>query len=325
MRRFFYIAPLVVMAIASCGNAGREFSAEEQTPQSLDGKGLAVEIIADYNLETYERPIDRTSDFAFIDSQVSSAMQASTLYADEDGTDTWTESSQIPFCARISETTSIYCDGTSKYEQITDLNPDSNPLLGLHDTELDLSYVIARISIKDGVSTTYNRYGEVLATNEVEMPDYSGLLAELKDAQAYSEIETKSGIKHDINWLRAQMASQYQTKAGGEPSYSIYEAEGGKVILEQNIGLTKAGEELTIKTIYSPDIELNYGYEQLVDGKLQVKCTHSFDSSVPSNEVSKNNPVRTIQEELSYRTDGTPVIKVSEKEFMVNKVRYNLN
>lgn len=323
MKKSIPLILLVSIAAASCGNAGRELSTDGQTLRSLDGDGLAIEIVSDYNLSSYERLLDEETDMDLIDSQVGSAMRASTLYSDADAAETWSESSRIPFCARVSERTSIFQDGSSEYVQTTDLDSGTNPLLGLRDSRPDLSSYVAKVVIKDGVSTTYNNQGVVLSSQDVEMPDYSSFLAEMQESLAESDHDTRAGISHDIDWLRAKMASRYQTKAGALP-YEIYEIEGGKVVLEQDMGLTKAGEDLVVRTIYSSDIKLNYGYEQLVGGKLRVRCVNSFDPAAPAGTISEDNPVRTVVEELSFRSDGTPVVKVSDKEFSINTVRYNL-
>ena len=163
------------------------------------------------------------------------------------------------------------------------------------------------------------------------MPDYSEYLEEMARAKAESSTETKSGIKRDINWLRKKMAEQCPTKAGAVPSYRIYE-QGDKVVLEQHINGTKASDGTLVRTILSNDISKNYGFDQLEGGKLKVRCRHSFEghtcatksSNMPVKDVSDDNPSKTVIEEISCLNDGTPMLKVLEKEYSRNTVKFNI-
>lgn len=342
MKKKIVILPFALALIASCNvSSPREKTIDEQEQEALDERSLAVEIVSDYRLITYDRPLDETADADFIDAGTLSAMKESEYYkkrmtpstkAGADNVpDTLSISEQIPFCADISENTSIYQDGRSEYTQETDLNPEINPLLSFHETEMDLSKCVAKVEIVDGIATTYNNKGEVLSQNEVPMPDYSEYLEEFEKAKVESSAETKSGVRRDINWLRNKMAEQCSTKAGGAPSYSIYE-QGDKVILEQYINGTKASEGTMVRTILSNDISKNYGYDQLEGGKLRVRCRHSFEghsratksSNMPVKEVSDDNPSKTVVEELSYLNDGTPMLRVLEKEYSRNTIKFNI-
>lgn len=342
MNKRIVILPFALALIASCNvSSPREKTIDEQEQEALDERSLAVEIVSDYRLITYDRPLDETADADFIDAGTLSAMKESEYYkkrmtpstkaGTDDALDTLSVSEQIPFCADVSECTSIYQDGRSAYTQETDLNPEINPLLSFHETEMDLSKCVAKVRIVDGIATTYNNKGEVLSQNEVPMPDYSEYLEEFEKAKAESSAETKSGVRRDINWLRNKMAEQCSTKAGGAPSYSIYE-QGDKVILEQYINGTKASEGTMVRTILSNDISKNYGYDQLEGGKLRVRCRHSFDghsratksSNMPVKEVSDDNPSKTVVEELSYLNDGTPMLRVLEKEYSRNTIKFNI-
>lgn len=342
MRKSIALLSLALVIMASCKDAAlRESSRDEQESAALEEKDLAVEIISDYRLISYDRPLDETADAEFIDAETMSAMKKSRLYkrkmermtkGSADSTpDTLSMSEQIPFCANISETTTIYQSGRSAYMQETDLNPELNPLLSFHETEMDLSKCVAKVEIIDGVATTYNNKGEILSQKEVPMPDYSEYLEELEKVKAESSEETKSGIRRDINWLRNKMEAQCPTKAGDDPSYRIY-GQGDKVILEQYINGTKADEGTTVRTILSSDIARNYGFDQLEGGKLKVRCRHSFEnrsratksSNMPVKDVSDDNPSKTILEEITCLSDGTPMLKVMEKDYSRNTIKFNI-
>lgn len=323
----------------SCNVFVKEIGTENQ--EFVNKSDVAVEIIADYRLISYKRAVNPDTDSDFMSLEVKSAMSASRMYKTNslsntksgtaESTDTLTNSEQIPFCADVSEVTNIYRDGKSEFYQETELNPDMNPLLGFHDEPLDLKNCLSKVEIKDGVASTYNNVGERLSQIQVQMPDYSEYLEELSRCQEESNAETKTGIKRDINWLKHRMESQSITK-GGPDSYRIYEADDGKVVLEQDMVCTKSGSLITIRTFLSPDISKNFGYEQLVDGKLKVRCSHYFlnkslhtrSSNLPIDNISEENPSRTLTEELSYLKDGTPMIAVLDKTYQVNKVNYNL-
>ena len=104
------------------------------------------------------------------------------------------------------------------------------------------------------------------------------------------------------------------------------------VILEQYVGGTKAEEGTTVRTMLSADISKNYGYDQLEGGKLKVRCRHSFEgnsratksSNMPVKEVSDDNPSKTVIEEISCLNDGTPMLRVLEKEYSRNTVKFNI-
>ncbi len=332
----------IVAVLVSCNNISREVTLSEQDPV-VDGNSLAMGITADYTLSNYQRLIDESSDSDFVDEQTLSAMKRSRIYQKRAlpqtkakmKADTLRFSEEIPFCAHISEKTLIYEDGRSEYEQITELDPRMNPLLGFHETELDLSHCVARLVVKDGKAVSYNTEGVELSREEVPSPDYSGYLKEIKAGKKKLELEsmelvTKSAPCRDINWLRAKMESENPTKSGENPPYKIYEIEGGRVVLEQHMGFTKAGEDITVKTFLSSDIMKNYGYEQLEGGVLKVRCTNSFDeSSIKTksgtssrSELSEELPSRTVVEMLSYLSDGTPMISVSDKEYKDNSVKF---
>jgi len=340
-KTLFSLLPAAVVALYAAVSCNQDKTISEYTDPVLEEKAIAVEILADYRLITYDRPIDVTTDSDFIDAEVEQSMIQSSLYrkgtatraASINTSDTLKISEQIPFCADMKETTIIYQNGDSEYTQETDLDPDGNPLLSFHESELSLTHCIAKIEIKDGKVCTYNNRGELLSEQEVEIPDYSAFLAELEIAQKEAAAETKAGIKgHDINWLRNKMAAQYQTKSNLSESYKIYEKDG-KVVLEQYVNNTRAVDGLTIRTYLSEDISKNYGYEQIENGAVKVRCTNTFStvstkstrsSNVPIDGLSEENPVRTVVEELSYLYDGTPMIKVSDKEFKVNSIHYNI-
>lgn len=166
MRKTIALLSLALVIIASCKDAAlRESSRDEQELAALEEKVLAVEIISDYRLISYDRPLDETADAEFIDAETMSAMRKSRLYRGkmaqatkggiDSSPDTLSVSEQIPFCADITESTLIYQDGRSAYMQETNLNPELNPLLSFHETEMDLSKCVAKVEIKEGMATTY--------------------------------------------------------------------------------------------------------------------------------------------------------------------------
>ena len=336
------LQPKVLLLVASLLSVfSCKIVTENYTEANIDPeKGEpAIESTSNYQLVTYKRAIDLSKDKDFITPAVKSSLLSCRMYRDASSTksdgvstsDTLSFSEQIPFSADVSELTRIYKDGSSEYNQSTDLDPNSNPLLSLRDEPLDLKYFVSKVEIKDGMSTTYNNVGEILSQKQVTMPDYSEYLKEIsKEKQASSE-ETKSGIKRDINWLRRKMEMQ-ATKSGVALSYRIYETEGGKVVLEQEMPTTKGCDAITVRTFLSSDISQNYGYEKLVGGQLTVRCTHSFAGSstrtksvgLSSGEISEENPTETLTEELCTLNDGTPVISVSTRTYKVNKTTYNL-
>lgn len=325
-----------LLLLFSCKTVTEEYTTSPRDPEKGEP---TIESISNYHLVTYKRMIDMSKDKDFITPAVKSSLLSCRMYRDASSTksdgvstsDTLSFSEQIPFSADVSELTRIYKDGSSEYNQSTDLDPNSNPLLSLRDEPLDLKYFVSKVEIKDGMSTTYNNVGEILSQKQVTMPDYSEYLKEIsKEKQASSE-ETKSGIKRDINWLRRKMEMQ-ATKSGVALSYRIYETEGGKVVLEQEMPTTKGCDAITVRTFLSSDISQNYGYEKLVGGQLTVRCTHSFAGSstrtksvgLSSGEISEENPTETLTEELCTLNDGTPVISVSTRTYKVNKTTYNL-
>lgn len=333
---------LFLAFLVSCNNISREAALSEQD-LIVDENSLAIGITSDYILSNYHRLIDESSDSDFVDDNTLSAMKRSRIYQKrampqtkaKTKADTLIYSEEIPFHAHISEKTLIYEDGRSEYVQITELDPRMNPLLGFHETELDLSHCVAKLVVKDGEAISYNTNGEVLSRQDAPRPDYSEYLKEIKDGKKKLELETtrqgtKSAVSRDINWLRAKMESENPTKSGENPPYKIYEIEGGRVVLEQYMGLTKGGEDITVKTFLSSDIMKNYGYEQLEGGVLKVRCTNSFDESSlktkggasSHSELSEELPSRTVIEMLSYLSDGTPMISVSDKEYKDNSVKF---
>ncbi|MBO4263972.1 MAG: hypothetical protein J5871_04765 [Bacteroidales bacterium] len=298
----------------------------------------AVEIFADYRLVTYDRLISEETDAGFIDAEVKEAMRKSRLYkAHQIGvtkvgmntTDTLYYSEQIPFCADISELTRIFPNGTSSYRSQTQLDPNVNPLLSLRDSAMSLKHCVARVEIEGGKAVTYNNEGTVLSEQDVPMPDFTQYLSFLNESRKKASMETKSGIRRDIQWLRNKMASRYSVKSSGDASYAIYEREDGNIVLEQSTVRTKSGGVITIRTVLSADISKNYGYEQLENGVLKVRCMNVFSSGKKASKgiysisvgISTENPSRTMMEALSYLPDGTPVMRVSDKEYNVNEMR----
>lgn len=186
--------------------------------------------------------------------------------------------------------------------------------------------------VKDGVAVSYNTKGEELSRQVVPNPDYSEYIAEIKIAKRDLDLETKAGVKRDINWLREKMESHNTTKSKLTTSYKIYAIEGDIVVLEQNMGVTKSGDDITVRTLLSSNISKNYGYEQLEGGVLKVRCTNYFDKSSTDTKsctfrnagLFDESPSRTVVEMLSYLADGTPMISVSDKEYKDNIVKFNI-
>ena len=84
MNKRIVILPFALALIASCNvSEQRESSIEEQEQAALDERNLAVEIVSDYRLITYDRPLDETADVDFIDARTLSAMKESEYYKKE--------------------------------------------------------------------------------------------------------------------------------------------------------------------------------------------------------------------------------------------------
>jgi len=300
----------------------------------------SLEIVSNYRLITYDRPIEVEKDSDFIDSEVSSKMEASPFYrnrflkmtkSNSDRSDTLKDSRRIPNCVDVEETTRILPDGGVQLKQNTILNPGENPLLGFRDSEVDTRHAATMLDIEDGHLRTYNSEGEMLSDEEIQMPDYCEFLAELERLMEEYAVDTKSGNqKRDIDWLRRKMEKQCMTKSVSE-SYRIYE-KGDRVVMEQCVNQTKSGEGMVVRTYLSSDISRNYGYEQLENGVLKVRCTHTFSesdspltrSNIPVDGITEENPERTVTEMMDYLTDGTPMIRVTDKKYRMNTIRYNV-
>lgn len=334
---------LLTVLMVSCNRK------EEVNEPCGSGNDLALEVFSDYRVKIYDRPLSENKDADFMSPEVERAMQNSRIYRnrmsaatrstdieEDEVPEEWECSEEIPFCADICERIYVYSNGDSEYSRTTDLDPEVNPLLCFHETELDLTHCVARVEVKDGLASTYNNRGELLSQTSVEMPDYSEYLDLLEECEEESEEESEEGtrsgiVSRDINWLRSRMESECATRGVSDSSYSVYE-KGDRVVLEQYVNATRGGSALTVRTFFSKDISRNYGFEQLAGGVLQVRCTHFFDASesaaTRSNSVSfdgmlMESPTRTVLEELSYLQDGTPMVSVSDKEFRQNTIRYN--
>ena len=318
------------------------------TPRSDTSNGLiaspsddlAIEIISEYTLTTYNRLLDVENDSDFIDESLRGILAKSPRYnnqllpktkgENDMVNDTLSMSEEIPFCADFYETTLIYRDGQAELSQEVDLNSEINPLLGFHSYPIDLSSDVTKLEVKDGVARAYNMAGELLYEMEMEMPDYSDYLEELSNGVS-EDMGTKAE-KKDINWLRRKMDEAYpDSKSLGTDMYRLYTKDNGIVVLEQDVAPTKAGESVMIRTFFSPDIELNYGYEQLVGGILRIRCTNTYEESTPKTKgifyedsISDRLPSKSVTESISQMWDGTPTISVEEKEFRQNKTVIHL-
>jgi len=242
----FFLA-FILWMIASCATPPSE---EVVIKDSLAPDAPAVVMQAEYTLLSYGRLIDPETDQAFIDEDVRQAMAQCSAYQriltkSEDAMyidDTLANSELIPFYADLSELTTVFQDGQSEYIQEIDLDPETNPLLALHTSPMDLSCLVAKVELKDGYIRTYNPTGDLLYESAVEMPDYSEYIEELKENFDVTP-GTKAPMKKDINWLRHKMAEESPvTKGVKSDSYNIYETTDGMVVLEQSIIATKAAE-----------------------------------------------------------------------------------
>lgn len=331
MRKNFFYFALSLLIPCSC-------SRTQITESGGNLDDVAIEIKSDYALLTYERLLNEQTDTDFLYEEVTTAMQCKSIYqyrrvATKTGIeelDTLRTSEEIPFYAEVNEQTNIYLDGSSEYIREMNLDPDLNPLLSVYETPMNLENCVSRIEIKDGKSVTYAPDGKILSEQDVEMPDYTDYIQMLTQAQKESEQDTKSNIRHDINWLRGRMEASYPTKSG-EQNYRIWSEGDGTVILEQTIAETKAGQPVTMRTRLSSDISKNLGYDQLIDGKLMVRCRNVYTNNpqtksigTPLADISDENPSQTITESLCFTQDGTPKIKVEDKTFSVNKIVFHL-
>lgn len=315
-------------------------SSEESSPTQQDGPVL--EIVADYTLVTYNRLLNLEDDVDFIDESIRQSIIQSSRYKksllpktkNEDTTsqcDTLSMSEEIPFCADIYEATTVFRDGQVEYLQEINLNPDTNPLLGFHSTPIDISGELAKVEVKDGVARTYSLTGELLSEMEIEMPDYTHYIEALNKGLSEQSI-TKTTNKKDIKWLQEKMAQETSvSKSGLNDSYNVYEREDGTVVLEQFILPTKTEEPIMVRTLFSSDISLNYGYEQYVDGHLQIRCRYSYDETPTitkgvyyTSDAAEQLPSKCVIESLNKMIDGTPTLMIEEKLFRTNKTVINL-
>lgn len=150
MKKVFICLSFVAI-LPSCDSISNEVLTK-QDHLSINDNDFAIEITADYILSSYHRLIDESTDSCFIDNETRESMKRSKIYQKNISSqtksvsaivDTLTLSEKIPYCAEIFEQTLIYEDGHSEYVQITELDPEMNPLLGFHETELDLSHCVA--------------------------------------------------------------------------------------------------------------------------------------------------------------------------------------
>ena len=314
---------------------------EGNEPGDQSRQTLAIETQADYSLLTYDRLLDEETDGDFMDETVLAAMASKSVYqyqatlttksTAEGVIDTLRTSEEIPFYAEVSEISNIYQDGSFDYVRNMSLDPETNPLLDVYETPFDLNTCVSRLEIKNGKSITYNINGDILSEEDVEMPDYTEYLKMLSQAQDEAGEETRAGVQRDINWLRARMENACPTKVGEEPSWRIYSAPDGNVILEQTMADTKDGQHIMVRTKLSSDISKNYGFEQRINGKLITRSRNIFSDNPatkstgsPIADISNENPSQTITESLSYDFDGTPKIKVEDKTFSVNRTVLHL-
>ena len=335
-RIIFY--PLLIVSCLSCTTKQQESAIQDSGGHSPK---IAIEICSSYRVSSYDRLLEPETDQDFINTDIAKAMENSTRYivsfspatkvrAPKATTGTALDSEEIPFIADVSERTEIYDTGIAYYEKEIDLDYEENPLLGFHTTPLDLSHCVSKITINGGKATTYNKDGVQLSQMDVDMPDYTEYLAELQRLK--NEAETKSPTRKDINWLKTKMeASTLSTKAGNPTSYDIFEKPSGVIVLQQNYMPTKGGSAVTVRTFYSADLSKNLGFEQEVGGALTVRCTNTFSNSsaitksfYSTDGIAEELPSNTMIESISTLPDGTPSIKVENKEYFTNKVIVDL-
>lgn len=346
MKKFFYFAFLLLLfGVFSCSKTA---SVKEEGDTVLpDISELAIKTITEYQIESVCGIITE-DDYDFVDENTSRAIAKSAIYQKTPLTKGSTTENdiaypeQVPACEAIYQEFDIYNDGHAEIEISKQIGPVGNPAVALCDTPVDMSLYVAKIIVKDGFQRCYNEDGILLYEEPTRQIDYSSYIATLKDVmqqvESESNIETKSGVKRDVNWLRQKMSAySAMTKASGsnDLDYSIEELPNGNVLLEQSIYVrTKSSmERHTSKIELSPDItrvERSESWENLV---LKEKKEYTYDTSdeklksnyIPTIGMSEYNPKTVTTKRVVFMHDGTPMIKSTTEQYKQNQSYYFFN
>ncbi len=318
--RYLIKSIIFVPLIASCGRSASSNEADDQSNYPVSDS-VAFAMTSEYELITYNRLIDVETDTDYIDEKIIEAISSSPLYARNNGgvaskaaspgRDTLVRSCQIPFKANVKESATIFITGQTEYSQETELNRETNPLLALYDSPIDLDMNVAKVEIKNGKSRTYNNKGQLLFEFDVPVLDCSEYLEYMVEYQDAA----KGSILKDINWLRKS-----------DPNAVIYEDSEGYIVMEQHGDASKGMESTLVRTKFSKDISKNYGFEKYENGHLKSKMTNFFQGSESrsGSQFSPSCPEKSILERLSSSGDGTPMIEITEKVYRVNLVKVNI-
>jgi hypothetical protein len=247
--------------------------------------------------------------------------------------DTITDASEMPIVKYEKLNQSIYTDGT--YQIATeDITPDS-----MKFTKQQLSDPLAddeRISksvVKDNIVYLYNSKNELLASQEVEVLSYSGLLDSIQNE---SDTVTKAQTSITARKSRALM----QAKTNGMTIVS--EDESG-IWVEMDLGTGassvpgKLRSATTKKALmrFSPDMSQLYIQKNYEDNQL----VESFEITYPDEEDTdyKNvvlrstslytptiNVKKITHRKLQVSRQNSPQIVRIDKVYTKNQVIYNL-
>lgn len=351
-RSVLFVAAMSLFAVASC----HKDVAGADTEGNSDAQ-LAVEMVSEKQVETSNEFINEVDYADFINAEVKQLMDASPLYArasrsgklgartrsGEENTADTMFAAQIPVCELISEETKIFLNGEMETVYESAIDPEGNPALAFHAEPIDLNQFIARIETKDGQRISYNKSGDVLHSEPAEQPDMKGFLEELQGfvKQVEEEGLATRGSKRDIEWLKAQMALQPQTRSGATPYWRAEQLPNGNVILEQEVvggdasahtrGIV-SGKLLT-RTELSPDITRTMGFELRSGELLLERRTYKYSESnsktrslyAPEALGANINPEQIISERLVFLGDATPMVEVKTENFSQNQTIFHFN
>lgn len=289
----------------------------------------AIEIISDYEYVSYQRDFHVRNDRELLESVNLSYLQPDTSIVLNGILE---KSAEIPFCSNISEVTRIFRDGTMTYEKNISLDPANNPLLFLHESPVDLSALVSRITISSGVLTTYNSEGDVLYQQSVEIPDYSDVVQELsREVANYnnpSNFHDPANTVRDINWLRSKIATSSVESLDFAPDSTFVFEVDDKIVLEQILDSPSEQHTIKYRTIYSSDVTEILGQYKLVDNEVQFSTQNFYDES-SSNQATIINilgkrPIRTFTKEKVTHQDGSSSVRIEERNYSINTIHLNL-
>lgn len=329
MKTIYYsIVVAMIVTTVSCNR----FQASNELAESENDE-IALEVSSNYYLNKFTRSLDVEKDAEFIDEEVLALIRKGGAFIStksESGLDTLFVSSEIPFYAEVKENTVIYADGEAEISEETLLNPETNPLLGWRESKINLDYYVAKTVIKGGYTRTYNSKGKLLSEIPTETYNYKELLEQIKEEKEKGNLSTKALQSKDINYLRSKVNELYKTKSLDETPYRIYEDADNNIIIEKHSMNTKSGKYTLERTKLSSDLNRQLGFEQYEGDRLVYRLLNIYNESPQFSTKSykddlsiNSNLSLSVSESLVINDNHIPVIRVEEKEYIKNTVRYN--